>query len=724
VGRKSYFRLEAILVLILSMAGCRKPSDDEGRLQQLAGSVTIYRDAYGVPHVHGATDGAAAFGFAYAQAEDNFWQIEDNFIRAIGRSAEVYGQESLLDDWINKGLETTRLSMEEYEQSSPEVRALLDGFAEGLNFYVTQNPEVEPRLLDRFEPWHVLAFIRYLYYQRGFLFATRIHREAFQEQFEISTGIALEATADLGLPATERGSNSWAVTPKKSASGSALLLINPHLPFFGSSQVYEGRVMSDEGWNFSGYTRFGFPQPYVGFNEHLGWASTDNAADLQDVYMETFDHPDDPLAYRYGSEYRKAGEWMETIRVETDKGTEDRTATFRKTHHGPILAVQNGRPLAVRMAKFEEPGWLAQWYAMSRATTLEEFKAAVSPLDMLFGNYLYADEAGNIYYVYNAAVPRRDPQFDWTAPVDGSDPQTEWQGHHSMEEIPQLLNPESGFLQNCNGTPFLSTSDGNPDPKDFPSYMVREGDNPRHREARRILSTRDRFTFEQWAKDAYSTHALQAEEDIPQIVDEGEELKKEDSLRAETLREAVALLEGWDRVSTVESEAMSLYVFWGEEYRRLRREQDKREGRMIRALEGAMAKLEEDWGSWRVAWGEINRLQRQHSGGDEAFSDDEPSLPLAGVPGWAGAMFTFYARPVEGQRRRYGTAGNTYVAVVEFGPRVRAMTLHTFGASADPASPHFFDRAPLYARGEFTPTWLTLAEVKENAVRSYHPGSP
>jgi penicillin amidase len=375
------------------------------------------------------------------------------------------------------------------------------------------------------------------------------------------------------------------------------------------------------------------------------------------------------------------------------------------------------------MAKFEEPGWLAQWYGMSRATTLDEFKAAVSPLDMLFGNYLYADETGNIYYVYNAAVPRRDPDFDWTAPVDGSNPKTEWQGYHNMEEIPQLLNPESGFLQNCNGTPFLSTSSGNPDPKDFPPYMVREGDNPRHREARRILSSRDTFTFEQWAADAYSTHAGQAGEDIPQIVDAWEELKKEDPSRAEKLREAVALLEDWDRVSKVESEAMSLYVFWGEDNMRLRREDNTAEKRVIHALEAAMARLEKDWGTWRVAWGEINRLQRRHSSGDEAFRDDAPSIPLPGVPGWAGAMFTFYARPVEGQKRRYGTAGNTYVAVVELGEKVTAKTLHTFGASADPASPHFFDRAPLYARGAFAPAWLTLAEVKENAIRSYKPGS-
>jgi penicillin amidase len=462
-----------VSVLILFACGGTSPrqsSEDIEYLESVARSVTIYRDDFGVAHVHGPTDTAAAFGFAYAQAEDNFWQLEDNFIRAVGRAAEVHGEEALMDDWINRALEIPKLSVAEYQQSDLELRRLLDGFSDGLNYYVATHSDVERRLLDTFEPWYTLAFIRYLYYQRGFLFAARLPREAYLEAFQNSTGLEPPATARLGEaspPSSERGSNSWAVTPRKSAGGHALLLINPHLPFFGPSQVYEGHVMSDEGWNFSGYTRFGFPLPYVGFNENLGWASTDNAADLQDVYVETFDDPDNDLAYRYGDELQTAEQWTDILRYKTDSGMKEHTASFRKTHHGPILAIQDGKPMSVRMAKFEEPGWLQQWYGMTRAGNLEEFKAAVAPLDMLFGNYLYADNRGNIFYVYNAAVPRRNPSFDWTKPVGGSDPATDWQGYHGMDEIPQLLNPETGFLQNCNGTPFLSTSSGNPKPEDF-----------------------------------------------------------------------------------------------------------------------------------------------------------------------------------------------------------------------------------------------------------------
>jgi penicillin amidase len=251
-----------------------------------------------------------------------------------------------------------------------------------------------------------------------------------------------------------------------------MLFINPHLPFFGPGQVYEGHVHSDEGWNFTGYTRFGFPLPYVGHNENGGWVSTDNAADLTDVYMETFDDPARPLAYKYGKGHRMATERVEEIRVKTANGLETRKFTMRKTHHGPILGARDGKLLSIRMAKFEADGWLREWYDMTRATSLAAMKRAMTPLNMLFGNVMYADRQGNTWYLYNGAVPKRDPRFDWTKPVDGSDPATEWQGYHTIDELPQLTNPKTGWMQNCNTTPFLLTSEGNPDPKQFPKYMV------------------------------------------------------------------------------------------------------------------------------------------------------------------------------------------------------------------------------------------------------------
>ncbi|MFW6193077.1 MAG: penicillin acylase family protein [Gemmatimonadota bacterium] len=775
--------LSVLLAVLLGAGGCGPSGSptDAASPTSLAEAVTIHRDAHGVPHVVGETPAAAAFGFAYAQAEDDFRQVEDDFVRAIGRAAEVHGRDALFDDWLNRALEIPRFSREEYEQAGPEIRALLDGFAAGLNHYVATHPEVEPRLLERFEPWHPLAFIRYVYYQNGFRHAAGLPRAAYLAEFERSTGLDPEdleltrrdapsdrpasvtgtsssmaagpeagsshgtssrAARRAALENRALGSNSWAVAPDRTASGDALLFVNPHLPFFGPSRVYEGHVMSRDGWNFSGYTRLGFPLPYIGFGESLGWMSTDNYADQTDVWRETFDDPDEPSAYRYGDGHREASQWTDTLRVATERRMELHAARFRKTHHGPVLAVQDGHPMAVRMARFEEPGWLEQWYRMTRAGTFEEFRSVTAELDVLFGNILYADTAGTIYYVYNAAVPVRSEAFDWSAPVDGSDPDAEWRGYHTVDELPQVLNPASGWIQNCNSTPFLSTEGpGNPDPDDFPGYMVVEGDSPRSREARRILSGQDAWTFEAWADSSYSTHVGLAEEEIPEIVRSWEALRDRNPERAESIRPAVELLADWNRVSTVDSEATTLFVHWGEvflgrgragEAALARGESDRqRSTARVEALEDAISRLEETRGSWRVPWGEVNRLQRNPGGGPLApgagpadlFDDDRPSLPVPGVPSWAGASFTFNTVS-PGTGRRYGVSGNSYVAVVEFGDTIRAGTLHTFGASGEPDSPHYFDQAPLFVQGDYKAAPVTMAEVEEAAVRSYRPRSP
>jgi penicillin amidase len=303
-----------------------------------------------VPHVFGQTDESTVFGFAYAQAEDNFWRIEENFISAVGRSSEIYGEATLNNDRLNNALEIPKLAREEYSRLDAHTRALCDAYASGLNYYLKRNPEIKPRLLPKFEPWHTLAFIRYNYYQNGFARDPAINYPDIQ-------------TAENERRMKEnQGSNGWVIGPSKSATGHAMLFINPHLSFFGSGQVYEGHVHSDEGWNFTGYTRFGFPFPYVGHNENGGWVSTDNAADLTDVYLETFDDAKRPLAYRYGKGYRIATERTAEILVKTPNGMQTRRFTMRKTHHGPIIGVRDGKPLSIRMAKFEGDGWLREWY--------------------------------------------------------------------------------------------------------------------------------------------------------------------------------------------------------------------------------------------------------------------------------------------------------------------------------------------------------------------------
>ena len=692
------FSLTLLLVAFLCLSyAVAKPQSRSGN-DSLARDVTIYRDTYGVPHVFGRTDASTAFGFAYAQAEDNFWRVEENFINALGRASELYGEKMLDEDRLNHALEIPKLAQAEYARLDKHTRSLCDAFAAGFNYYLARHTHVKPRLLTKIEPWYTLAFIRYNYYQNGFA------RDRSLRGTEPQT-----AAIDLK---EHTGSNGWVIGPSKSATGNAMLFINPHLPFFGPGQVYEGHVHSDEGWNFTGYTRFGFPLPYVGHNENGGWVSTDNAADLTDVYIETFDDPARPLAYKYGKEYRTATERTEEIRVKTATGMETRKFTMRKTHHGPIVAARDGKLLALRMAKFESDGWLREWYDMTRSKSLAELKRAMAPLNMLFGNMMYADRQGNTWYLYNGAVPKRDPRFDWTKPVDGSDPATEWQGYHTIDELPQLTNPKSGWMQNCNTTPFLLTSEGNPDPKQFPKYMVQEGDNPRGAISREILASKSKFTFDEWRQLAFDTRVMNAEKRVPGLLAALKQHLDTDP----RLREVYDELVRWNHRSANDSVAMTLFSLWHE--RVLRNEKQDE----VAALTEVMDTLQRDFGTWKVAWGEINRLQRLDESKDEDFRDSKPSLAVSGVNGNDGAVFTFYAAPERGQKRRYGMAGGTYISVVEFGPTVRALSVHTFGASGDPGSRHFMDQSALYTRGEFKPSWLTLDEIRPHLETSYHPG--
>lgn len=700
-GSFSYRRLFTLVVLLFSCAApTLAQNTSDSSLTKLARSVTIYRDTYGVPHVFGRTDASTVFGFAYAQAEDNFWRVEENFILALGRASELYGEKTLAEDRLNRALEIPRLAREEYAHLDRQMRSLCDAYAAGFNYYLERHPEARPRLLTKIEPWYTLAFIRYNYYQNGFARDRSLRRSGVQT-----------AAIDNDLK-DHTGSNGWVVGPSRSASGHALLFINPHLPFFGPGQVYEGHVHSDEGWNFTGYTRFGFPLPYVGHNENGGWVSTDNAADLSDVYLETFDDPARPLAYKYGKEYRLATERVEEIRVKTRNGLETRKFTMRKTHHGPIVAALDGKLVALRMAKFESDGWLREWYDMTRAKSLAELKLAMRPLNMLFGNVMYADRQGNTWYLYNGAVPKRDPRFDWTRPVDGSDPATEWQGYHTIDELPQLTNPRTGWMQNCNTTPFLLTSEGNPDPKLFPKYMVQEGDNPRGEISRALLTSKTKFTFEEWTRMAFDTQVARAGKRLPDLISA---LKQQPGTRSE-LREIHDVLVRWNQKSADDSVAMTVFSLWHD--RMLR--DDKQNA--LTALNEVIDGLQRDFGTWKVAWGELNRLQRRDESRDEEFADAKRSIAVSGVNGNDGAVFTLYAAPVRGQKRRYGVAGASYVSVVEFGPKVRALSIHTFGASGDPKSRHYMDQAVLYARGEFKPAWLTLEDIRANLESSYHPG--
>ncbi len=728
------FGLLMLVLLFAQLPGLAQPPGAQA--QTWARAVTIYRDSFGVPHIFGKTDASVVFGLAYAQCEDNFWQLETDYINALGRAAELEGEKGLARDLVYRLFEIERLSKAEYDRLPGKTRELCDAFAAGVNHFLARNAHVKPRLLSGLEGWQVIAMTRsgrVGSVNRLGLNANELQlgKRAAPDKAEAKIPVfdsfpAWFAQSNL---AQDEGSNMWAIAPKKSASGNAMLFINPHVGFFGGGQRYEAQLRSEEGLNAYGFAILGTAYIRSGFNQAFGWSHTNNYADTADVYLETFDDANNPLNYRYGAGYRTATEWTDVVRVKTDAGIEARRYRFRKTHHGPIIGMRDGNAVAARIARLEEGGEVEQRFAMNRARNLPEFKAALSKLSLTGSNTLYADNRGNIFYVHGNAVPKRATNFDWTKPVDGSTPNTEWQGYHTLEELPVFLNPKSGFLQNCNSTAFLTASskenaEGNPAKGKFPAYMVPEEDTPRARSSRRILEAKKKFSYDDWTKASMDTTVGEAATGIQALADEWELLKREDEARAEEIKPVLWELKAWDQIAREDSVPTTLFILSLE---RANSERGETKFKRLRALERVVLELERGFGSWHVAWGEINRLQRVHTSGDEPFSDAKPSLQVAGGPSFAGVVFTFSARAERGQIRRYGTAGNTFVAVVEFGKQpaqFRAQSVLVFGQSADPKSKHFLDQAELYAQGRYKPVRFTLAEIKAHLERSYQPGEP
>ena len=621
---------------------------------------------------------------------------------------------------------------------------MAEAYADGVNYYLHRNPDVRWQVLDRFEPWYVFAFYRL---DAGPWLAGPDEQVAFR--------------APAGLT---NGSNAWAVGPSRTASGHAMLFSNTHMRF---NVPYEFHVKSDDGLNVSGITGYAMVGlPFVGRNERIGWTVTVNYPDVVDVYRLTFDHPDDPLAYRYDGGYRRAVEWVEPIRVRTGAGVEERPATFRRSHHGPVFEVAPGEHYAVRRANQDGGSLFPLYYAIAKARNLDEFKGRLRARAPRLPQLRYTPTLTGTSSTSTAGRTRaRTRASTGERPVDGSDPATEWQGTLSVAETPQIVNPASGWLQNANATPFHASAPGdNPDPSAFPPYLVREagprtlrplidgdGNGARARQSRRLLAAEGGITFDRWTALAADNHFLTADEELAGLFAEWGRLAAADPARAGALDEPLRLLRAWDRRGAAHSVATTLFVRWREESladdeeraaneeRAATGERAATEGRAaaddavdpgrdegwprVAALEAAIADLTARHGTWRTSWGDINRHQRPRFREGRSYDDRAPSLPLpAADADLVGSILTASSERPPGARRRYATFGNTYVAVMEFSDPIRARTVVPYGQSGDPSSPHFFDQAPLFVAGEFKPSWFTMEEIEANLESRYHPG--
>jgi acyl-homoserine-lactone acylase len=719
------------LVLVAATASASfvfaAPKDQESaRWDQEARNVTIIRDDWGIAHVYGKTDADAVFGMIYAQAEDDFNRVETNYINGMGRLAEAEGESKVYLDLRMKLFIDPAELKKQYAASPPWLQTLMNSFADGLNYYLAKHPDVKPRVIQRFEPWMALSFSEGSI--GGDIERVNLNQlEAFYGKVPVSQ----TASADESRSAEPSGSNGIAIAPSNTAAHHSLLLINPHTSFFFRSEL---QMVSDEGLNAYGAVTWGQFFIYQGFNDRVGWMHTTSGVDAIDEYLESVIKKGDRFFYKYGSEERPMVTSEVTVPYKTDHGMAEKKFTVYRTHHGPIVREANGKWVSFRLMQ-ENIKALEQSYSRTKARDYKSYLETMELKANSSNNTIFADADGDIAYFHGNFIPKRDTSFDWTKPVDGSNPATEWQGLLSVDETPHLLNPKSGWLYNVNNWPWSAAGASSPKKEDYPVYVENGGESARGLHAIRVLQNKKDFTLESLIAAAYDSYLPWFEKTIPALVKAWDEASSTNPQKAK-LAEQIALLRKWDLRWSATSVPTSLAVFWGEDVRRRLGADTRRGGvavgdlpssvtpeQLLESLAAASDKLQAGFGSWKTPWGDINRFQRLTGDIVQPFNDSGPSIAVAFTSSTWGSLASFGARAYPGTKKWYGTSGNSFVAVVEFGDRVRARAVTAGGESGHPASPHFNDEAVRYSTGNLREVYFYRSQLTGHTEREYHPGS-
>jgi acyl-homoserine-lactone acylase len=700
-----------LYVFVAAIAFAQQPSET-ARWEQQARGITIVRDDWGIAHVYGKTDADAVFGAIYAQAEDDFNRVETNYLNSMGRLAEAEGEAKIWQDLRMKLFIDPADLKKQYADSPGWMQKLMNSWADGLNFYLSKHPETKPRVIARFEPWMALSFTEG---SIGGDIETAVNL-ARLESFYGKKQVAWTPPLD----DEPRGSNGMAVAPSNTTGKHALLLINPHTSFFFRSEL---QMVSEEGLNAYGASTWGQFFIYQGFNDRAGWMHTSSNVDAVDEYLETVTKKGAGYTYKYGSEERPVVAKEISLPY---KGGERKVTTYF-THHGPIVREQNGKWVAIRLMQ-EPVKALQQSYLRTKARNYAEYRKTMELFANSSNNTIYADADGTIAYYHGNYIPRRDTKFNWRQPVDGSDPATEWKGLHALSDIPQLKNPKSGWLYNANDWPWEAAGPDSPKKDAFPAYVEEGGQSARGRHAVMVLEKKKDFTLDSLLAAAYDSYLPWFEKTIPALI-KAWDAAPAGALKSKTA-EPVALLKKWDLRWSVDSVPTSLAVFWGQAVRRNAERGGPQEdavatmpaGTLLQALASATDKLTADFGKWQTPWGEINRFQRITGDIVHPFNDAQPSIPVGFTSAQWGSLASFGARAYPQTKKWYGTSGNSFVAVVEFGDRVRARAVTAGGESGHPGAKHFNDQAQRYATGNLREVYFYKDQLKGHTEREYHPG--
>lgn len=717
---------------LLLFTACRTKTavDTEmARWQEHAANTTIIRDDFGVPHIYGKTDADAVFGMLYAQCEDDFKRVERNYIWAIGRLAEVEGEAALYSDLRARLFMTKAEAIENFEQAPDWLQALCVAFADGINYYLHQHPEVQPDLLTRFEPWMPM------YFSEGSI-GGDIERvstrkiKAFYEQADLLSYNTHSTDTEHTFPTYEepQGSNGIALSGKWTASGDAMLLINPHTSFYFRG---ESHVVSEAGLNAYGASTWGQFFIYQGFNEKTGWMHTSTYTDVIDEFVEDIEKKGDEYFYEYDEEERKVEQLAVSLKYKAGNEMKEKSFPIFRTHHGPITHKIGDQWVATALM-WKPVDALRQSYIRTKQDGHASFREMMNIRTNSSNNTVYADAEGNIAYYHGNFIPVRDTSFDYEQPVDGSDSRTDWQGLHELQECILVLNPENGWIQNCNSTPFTAAAEYSPKVEDYPEYMSQNQENFRGVHAIQLLENmKEAMTLDDLIELAHDPFLPAFEQLIPGLVTAHEANPSNDILIP------IALLRNWDYKTNTNSIAMTLAHYYGMECLRngdapadmyyvdkiyyFGKEAPMEE--RLRLFRNALNQLKNDFGSWEMNWGDINRFQRLDGNIQSTFDDDKDSEAVSFASGLWGALAAYGMRGQHEVDKIYGTRGNSFVAVVEFGDRVKAKSILVGGQSSDPNSPHFYDQVEPYLNVQFKEVAYYKEDVEARAKQTYHPGS-
>ena len=692
--------------------------------QPASAQITITRDDWGIAHVHGHTDAQAVFGAVYAQAEDDFNRIEINYLTALGRLSEAEGEATLAQD-LRARLYVDPADLQARYAASPAwMQALMRGWADGLNAFLAAHPEVHPKVLTRFEPWMALAF------SEGSIGGDieRVELAGLAAFYGLpKPQLALRDEAGSAEPT---GSNGIAIAASRTANHHALLLINPHTSFYFRSEL---QMSSDEGLHAYGAATWGQFFLYQGFNDHLGWMHTSSTSDAVDFYAETVVRTDGATFTRYGNALRPVTASRVTLGYRKPDGSRaTRGFTLLKSTHGPIVGrMPDGRWTSVAMM-YRPQAALAQSFSLTKAQDFAGYMRAMAPQANTSNNTVYADAGGHIAYLHPQFIPRRNPDLDFTQTQDGADPRTDWHGLHTLDEAPHLFDPATGWIQNTNDWPYSAAGQASPHAQDFPSYMDTEGENMRGLHAIALLQGHTSFTLQSLVQAAFDSTQPGFDRLVPPLLDAYGHLPPTDAAHTQ-LAPQVAVLRQWNRRWAADSVATALAVTWGEALWRTAGRKPHSAAvsdyayvlahvtptQMLAALAQASATLTRDFGTWRVAWGQLNRFQRRTDDLVQPFSDAAPSLPVPFTSGQWGSLASISGPQPAGLKHRYGSAGNSFVAAIEFGPRLHALAVTAGGESGDPHSTHFTDQALAYTTGALRPVYFYPDELAAHTARTY-----